>query len=415
MPLTAAQTAAAKRAIDEELLRLCKRAGVKVGLPPADDSPNVGPFGHLQKAIKVVPPEKIGAALPGFENSWFENMLVAKPGPLFFPPSKEDLAKRKWKGITQEERALLTSGIGIVRDRGDEWLVLSKHDNGAALYRVRRDGLELLANTVEEFVQREVDRIVGEAQGSVTPTSKPPASNGLAKKIAKLRSAQTPASKVRAALIHGFVVEGMRSADDLVAVHELVEKHGLQFVFGFGDAENAEDGAFVSMPWVAGVELAAASGGAEQKRGVDVDARTLADAEKVVTAALKDARKLAKERGLSVGDAGVRLVASGGLCLAMLARGAWSEPPAKAKKDPDALSAWTSGLTWAADGVPGHIWGTRGATQDTYPGAVHGVLVAGTRDQDSVDIGARATSARDRALAKAGITDARYFLVTKFD
>jgi hypothetical protein len=81
-------------------------------------------------------------------------------------------------------------------------------------------------------------------------------------------------------------------------------------------------------------------------------------------------------------------------------------------------------LTWLDECIPnagpegnvGYRSPTRGATQDPYPGVVHGVYIAGADDDVTpVTLSVELDRAIDEKLAEANIHDAKYYLLTRYD
>ena len=82
-----------------------------------------------------------------------------------------------------------------------------------------------------------------------------------------IRAGQVGASAIRGSLLYGFTFEGLPTAAALFEMDRLARERSLSFVYGRGDAENADDGSLVESTWIVGASLFAVSGGWEQERG----------------------------------------------------------------------------------------------------------------------------------------------------
>lgn len=255
-----------------------------------------------------------------------------------------------------------------------------------------------------------------------------------AKHLDEVRSRQVRADEIRGALVYGFALEGLPDQSALFSIERLAREHSLGFFYGQGDAENADDGNLIESVWIVGVELRAVHGGCEQERGftytelaADIEAaRTRVHAAMAVfERACGEYTSTCSRSGAKVVPTppGLHLVASGGLALASLLKGEWVTPPRQDDEDGDvrqeALSAWFEmcRADWAkSGGGVGYRFGTEGSSQTHYKGGVRGISIDGA-DQSyvPVTINASTDEALDGELRAAGITEPRYFLITRYD
>lgn len=239
--------------------------------------------------------------------------------------------------------------------------------------------------------------------------------------VENVRSQQVPADEIRGSIVAGFQVEGCKEEEDLGALDTFARENGMELFYGGGDAENSEDDHLVSLyPWVVGVEVFSVEGGEEQAGGFEFEpGRTFEPARSDVAARLPLVEAFCEKHGLTFEGPQLYLVARGGLALALLLKGVWIDAPEECQDDSDALYEWLDQHREPAaspGGEVGYRHGTVGSSQEPYPAVVHGICIAGAdASSEPVELSAEADAALNARLEAAGITDARYHLITQYD
>jgi len=413
---TPEEVAADKAALDVDLQRLLQASRQRAKLPAADPTPAVGPFSHLRAALKVMKRAPLLERVTGFEDSWLDFVLREQQDlPRPWVQTFDEYIERWGKTSSVVRKLGKAGGIAVLENARGQVLVLSPRGARAAVYVLDETGVTQVGRSVADFVHREVAARFGEPLEPIAVEVR--AANGDQRRCEKLRKAQPAASQIRGSLAIAWSVHDVPSLDALIKLDDLARDHDLVLIAGFGDAESIPTHTPMWLShWLIGVELAATRGGAEQRRGFAFDADQLSAASKKLDAIAPALRKLCNG---SKRERGTFVVARGGLALASLVKGVWVDPPAAAKRDADVLATWLADKQPATTADPprvGYASGTRGATQQPFPGVVHGIAVGGA-DQcaEPVDWSARRDKALERELVKAGIADARYFLITRFD
>jgi hypothetical protein len=240
----------------------------------------------------------------------------------------------------------------------------------------------------------------------------------------EIRATQPPADSIRGSLVVGFMIEGLADPAAFTKLHAFAKERSLELFFGGGDAENQADEHIVSLyPWILGKEIFFVKGGPEQERGFEYKAGGPVDAMMAeLGARTAEVEAFGKENGLTVGPCELRLVARGGLALALLLKGEWlAAPDHDEEDDPDAsLYAWLDEHREPSadprERNVGFRHGTKGSSQDAYPGGVRGICIAGAdSSSEPVTLSAAIDAELDSRLAAAGIAKPRYFIVTRYD
>jgi hypothetical protein len=238
----------------------------------------------------------------------------------------------------------------------------------------------------------------------------------------QIRSTQTPADAINGSIVAGYSIEGVKDASGFTRLHDFANEKGFSLFFCGGDAENTTDEHLVSLyPWLLGKEVLRVEGGYEQARGLEYRAGGALDkAQAEVGACADEVATFCSTHSLSTSRSGTYLLARGGLALALLLKGEWINAPDEAADDPEELDAWlaTHGepLASPTSGVVGFRNGTRGSSQEPFPGVVRGICIAGAdATAERFELSPTKEAELDARLSDAGITTPRYFLITRYD
>lgn len=218
--------------------------------------------------------------------------------------------------MSAAEKTILAGGTAVLVDAKDELLCLSPAGPGAAVYSVGTAKLTQLGVSVLDFTQRQVATLLGEKQPKLELAASAGAKEmaAIRRALETLRRTQTKATAVEADLLVGASVEGFADAGALVAAMKAARAAGLECLYGFGDAENADDVTLKEHPWLVGrsfarVRCKASQDDAEASLALaspwsPAEVRTIAQQIAALSPALG---------GLSVSKTGWFLVARGGM------------------------------------------------------------------------------------------------------